>query len=168
MKQVKILAIATLIALGLTCGCTQLGFEQQVPQKTAEMKANEELRKAELAQRAIAEAMENDKVRLNYPIRDSISIQVVLESQKAYDNIQLGLSILDNARADEDVPEMENPKFFPKYFSMVNINLDDGLLYISNAEAANFARVMYLEYQQKVITPLYKRKLGGAKVLSGK
>jgi hypothetical protein len=92
-----------------------------------------------------------------YAIRENLQVKVTLENQKAYDAVQMGLYMLQHARAKdgERVPGIEEPDFFPEFFVMINVDISDGLLLITEEEAKNFARAMYLEYQKKVVPSDY-------------
>ena len=89
-------------------------------------------------------------VSITYPIDDDLEVKVVFESQKAIDATQLGLSMLSKERQFVRIVRVEDPDFFPEYFAMVNIKIEDGLLFVSNKEAENFAKIIYLQYQKKV------------------
>ena len=90
-----------------------------------------------------------------YSINETLSVKITLENQRTYDAIQLGLYLLQYMEEDEQIPGVEDEKFFPKYFAMINIEIEDGLLFISEKEAKNFVCDMYLEYQKKVVPPNY-------------
>jgi hypothetical protein len=92
-----------------------------------------------------------------YSIRETLHVKVKLENQKAYDAVQMGLYMLQHARKGEEkkVPSVEDPDFFPEFFVMINVDISDGLLLISEEEAKNFARAMYLGYQKKVVPTDY-------------
>ncbi len=89
-------------------------------------------------------------LQFSYQIRDSLDAQVTFENRKAYNAVQLGLTLLNKCRIKDYVPAIEEQEFFPEFFAMVNINVSDGLLYISEKEAIDFSRAMYVEYQKKV------------------
>lgn len=89
-------------------------------------------------------------VAISYPIDDDLEVKIVFESQKAIDATQLGLSMLSKERQFVRIVRVEDPDFFPEYFAMVNIKIEDGLLFVSNKEAENFAKIIYLQYQKKV------------------
>jgi hypothetical protein len=95
---------------------------------------------------------------LNYPVQEGITVQVTLENQTAYNATQLGLFIVGHLLKTEKPVSVESPDFFPKYFSMINVDIEDGLLYISEKEATDFARQSYLEYQRSTAKVLYKTK----------
>lgn len=107
------------------------------------------------------------KTRLErtYPVREELSVMVTFESGKAYDDVQMGLYILDKMLDDEKVPSIDEPNFFPKYFTMVNRDINDGMLYIDEAEGEHFSKVIYLEYQKRVLAPYLKKKMNGGRVL---
>jgi hypothetical protein len=92
----------------------------------------------------------NESLRFSYQIRNSLDAQVTFENRRAYDAVQLGLTLLNKCRTKDYVPAIEDQEFFPEFFAMVNINVGDGLLYISEKEAKEFAKAMFLEYQNKV------------------
>ncbi len=98
----------------------------------------------------VAPKVEPTDVAISYPIDDDLEVKVVFESQKAIDATQLGLSMLSKERQFVRTIRVEDPDFFPEYFAMVNIKIEDGLLFVSNKEAENFAKIIYLQYQKKV------------------
>lgn len=91
-----------------------------------------------------------ESVPISYPIDDTLEVKIIFESQRAVDATQLGLSMLSKHREMQRTVRVEEPEFFPEYFAMVNIKIEDGLLFISNKEAENFAKIIYLQYQKKV------------------
>jgi hypothetical protein len=65
----------------------------------------------------------------------------------------MGLYLLQKTKGkvEKEVPNIEDDAFFPEYFVMVNIDIKDGLLYVSENEAKVFAHAMYIEYQKEVV-----------------
>jgi len=96
-----------------------------------------------------------NSIHFVYSINETLSVKITLENQRTYDAIQLGLYLLQSIEEDQKIPGIENEKFFPKYFAMINIDISDGLLFISEKEAKNFVCDIYLEYQKKVVPPNY-------------
>jgi hypothetical protein len=88
-----------------------------------------------------------------YKVRENLDVQVTFENETAYDAMQLGLTLLNKSQNNNYVPAVEEDAFFPEFFAMVNIDTSDGLLYISEKEAVNFAVIMFTQYQKKVLTP---------------
>ena len=113
----------------------------------------------ELSRVALQEAVVNDlpstaaddKLVFTYSVRENLDVQVVFENETAYDAVQLGLSLLNKFSEKDYVPGVEEEAFFPKFFAMINVEIRDGLLYISEKEAVAFATSMYMEYQRKVM-----------------
>jgi hypothetical protein len=101
---------------------------------------------------------QDEAVYLSYPVQEGITVQITLENQTAYNATQLGLFIVGHLLKTEKPVSVESSDFFPKYFSMINVNIEDGLLYISEKEATDFARQSYLEYQRGTAKVLYKTK----------
>jgi len=93
-----------------------------------------------------------------YSISQRLNVKVTLENQKAYDAVQMGLYLLRQTKPEcerAQVPSVEDAAFFPQYFVMINVDISDGLLTISENEAKNFARSMYLDYQKKIVPAEY-------------
>ena len=88
-----------------------------------------------------------------YKVRENLDVQVTFENETAYDAVQLGLSLLNKCQEKKYVSGVEEADFFPEFFAMVNIDTSDGLLFISEKEAVNFASMMFTEYQKKVLPP---------------
>lgn len=124
-------------------------------------------RQAELdAQQAEMEARQA-ALTLTYPLREDVAVQVRFESTKAMDDVQMGLFILNKMLEDETVPDLDEEAFFPKYFSMVNTNIDNGLLYIDNEEAEYFSHRIYQAYQRKTLEPYLEKQKQAPRVLGG-
>lgn len=98
-------------------------------------------------------------LQFNYPVRESLDVSITFENQRAYDAVQLGLSLLDQRKDMGNVPGIEDPEFFPDFFALVNLDITDGLLMISEVEAANFARETYLQFQKTIVPPGYLRNM---------
>ena len=96
---------------------------------------------------------EGKKMVFSYMVRENLDVQVTFENETAYDAVQLGLSLLNKCQVEAYVPGVEEQTFFPEFFAMVNVDTSDGLLYISEKEAVNFASAMFIEYQNKVLPP---------------
>ena len=107
-----------------------------------------------LKQKDVTEATipnpDSQRLNFSYEIRDSLDAQVTFENRKAYNAVQLGLTLLNKCRIKDYVPAVEEQDFFPEFFAMVNVDVSDGLLYISEKEAVDFSRAMFAEYQKKV------------------
>ncbi len=113
------------------------------------------------------ESATQPRASYSYPIDDTLEVKVEFESMRAVNACQLGLSMLSKARDLETPIRVENSEFFPEYFAMVNVNIEDGLLYVSNLEAENFARIIFLEYQKKVAPSECLRKMRKRRVIDG-
>ena len=96
---------------------------------------------------------EDSKLVFTYKVRENLDVQVTFENETAYDAVQLGLSLLNKCQDKRYIPGVEEAAFFPEFFAMVNIDIQDGLLFISEKEAVNFASFMFTEYQRKVLPP---------------
>jgi len=101
-----------------------------------------------------------------YPLKEGLHLQVKFESDNAYDASQLGLFMMCKTEKREKVVGVEDAEFFPKYFSIINSNIDDGLLYISEKEATTFAQAAYLQYQTGVTSAADLHKYKKTRVLS--
>jgi|GEM_PF-3473112 len=92
-----------------------------------------------------------DKVNSqSYTLKEGLDLQVTFQNRKAYDAVQLGLFMLGKTGNQEAFISIEDQDFFPRYFALVNVDIDDGILYISESEASQFARAAYLQYQDNV------------------
>lgn len=85
-----------------------------------------------------------------YNLKEGLDLEVSFESPKTYDASQLGLFMLSKTEQRPAVVSVEDDDFFPKYFAIINQNIDDGLLFISEEEATSFAQAAYLQYQSAV------------------
>ncbi len=133
--KINILLIAVgIMALSLATGCSSM-LNKLKPEAVPE---------------ATIPDSSSQPLQFSYQIRDSLDAQVTFENRKAYNAVQLGLTLLNKCRIKDYVPAVEEQEFFPEFFAMVNINVSDGLLYISEKEAIDFSRAMYVEYQKKV------------------
>lgn len=103
-------------------------------------------------------ATTDKSVSFSYPIDDKLDVMVKFECKKAVDATQLGMLLLNKAEGVEPSVRVDSPGFFPEYFAMVNVNIEDGLLYISNREAKNFVQVVYKNYQKKSESTDFMRK----------
>jgi hypothetical protein len=134
MKKYFLLIIVGIMALSLATGCSSMLNRlnsQAVPEATIPDASSQPL-------------------QFSYQIRDSLDAQVTFENRKAYNAVQLGLTLLNKCRIKDYVPAIEEQEFFPEFFAMVNVNVSDGLLYISEKEAIDFSRAMFVKYQNKV------------------
>jgi hypothetical protein len=134
MKKYILLIAVGIMVLGLVTGCSSM-LNKRNPQTVPET--------------AILDTS-SQPLKFSYQIRDSLDAQVTFENRKAYNAVQLGLTLLDKCRIKDYVPAIEEQEFFPEFFAMVNVNVSDGLLYISEKEAINFSKAMFAEYQKKV------------------
>lgn len=85
-----------------------------------------------------------------------LQVNITFESDKAREATQLGLYMISQNEGREETLNIDDEEFFPKYFSMINTEVSDGLLYISNSEAYNFALVTYTKYQDDVTPEAYQ------------
>ncbi len=134
MKKYILLITVGIMALSLATGCSSM-LNKLKPEAVPE---------------ATIPDSSSQPLQFSYQIRDSLDAQVTFENRKTYNAVQLGLTLLNKCRIKDYVPAIEEQEFFPEFFAMVNINVSDGLLYISEKEAIDFSRAMYAEYQKKV------------------
>ena len=141
MRRKKTLLWIGAVVLFLTTGCAG-SWNRMDPQSDVKLQSP---------------CVTGNPVYFTYSIRETLHVKVTLENQKAYDAVQMGLFMLQHARdkEEEKVPSIEDQAFFPEFFVMINVDISDGLLLISEEEAKNFARAMYLGYQKKVVPSDY-------------
>jgi len=101
-----------------------------------------------------------------YPLKEGLSLEVTFENQRAQDASQLGLFMLSKTEDREKVVSVEDAEFFPKYFAIINSNIDDGLLFISEKEARSFVQAAYLQYQSSVTSKVDLQKYRKTHVLT--
>jgi hypothetical protein len=98
----------------------------------------------------VAPSLDSGPYRHFYPLSDALDLEITFENDRAYDAVQLGLYLLSRSEGLEEAVTVEDPVFFPRYFSIINMDIKDGLLFISQREATRFARAAYGQYQGKV------------------
>lgn len=148
MKPVTRLLVAISSLLVVT-GCVNLGSVFRSPgQKGVEQAA-----------------LPANAIPVSYPVQEGLSVQVTFENQKAMDATQVGLILLSKSRGQQTAVSVEAPEFFPEYFAMVNLDIEDGLLFVSESEARHFARAAYKGYQSGVVPPEYFEDMRQPKVL---
>lgn len=152
MRTTIIMISALTLLLSMVTGCSSLNNALKDINATPS-------EKIETAAMAAEPKTIEGPLNFNYPVRETLDVSITFENHKAYDAVQLGLSLLDQSKEMGDVPSIEDPDFFPDYFSLVNIDISDGLLLITEEEAANFARETYLEYQKKIVPAGYLRSM---------
>jgi len=101
-----------------------------------------------------------------YSLKEGLDLEVSFESRKSYDASQLGLFMLSQTEKRPAVVSVEDDDFFPRYFSIINVNIEDGLLYISEDEATHFAQAAYLQYQSGVTSATDLKKYKKTHVLT--
>lgn len=85
-----------------------------------------------------------------YKVEEGLVEEVTFQSQKAIDNIQMGLIYYAKCNG-EGIVKVGSDEFFPKYFTMVDQKLDYGRsFYISENEASAFAMKWHDLYKSKV------------------
>ncbi|MBU0755110.1 MAG: hypothetical protein KJ645_08205 [Planctomycetes bacterium] len=106
-----------------------------------------------------------DRLHFTYPIQEGLDVKVSFENQKTYDAAQLGLFLLATKEHQAKVTSVEASEFFPKYLTLINMDIKDGLLFISEKEATNFARASYISYQKEITSPDYLNSMKEHRVL---
>ncbi len=121
--------VLSVAAVVLSVGCARLGTGRGLLSRRADVPA---------------------PLDFTYPAQEGVEVRIVFENERAYDAVQLGLYLLAQIEKREETLRVENKDFFPKYLAVVNTDIADGLLRISEREAKAFARSTYVGYQQMV------------------
>lgn len=101
----------------------------------------------------------------SYNPGERLRVNITFQSEKAREATRLGLYMISQNEGREKTLNIDDEEFFPKYFSIINTEVSDGMLYISNQEAYNFALLSYTKYQDDV-TPEEYRDLRKRQILS--
>lgn len=141
MKRVNTLLWVAAVFLFLTTGCT----------------ASRNNMGSHSAPTLHSPGVGSGEVYFTYPLGETLNVKVTFENREACDAVEMGLYLLrqTNGEDEEEVPFVEDQAFFPKYLVMINVDISDGLLLISENEAKHFAHAKYLEYQKKVVPSDY-------------
>ncbi|MFH1999342.1 MAG: hypothetical protein ABIK28_06660 [Planctomycetota bacterium] len=133
-----------LVLAALCCGCTGLPFKGNDGLDSSASASHKQL----------------------YSLKEGLDLEVSFENRKTYDASQLGLFMLSQTEKRPSVVSVEDDDFFPKYFSIINVNIGDGLLFISEEEATGFAQAAYLQYQSAVTSESDLKKYKKTHVLT--
>lgn len=104
-------------------------------------------------------------VAIHYPVNKGLDIAITFENARTCDAVQLGLLMMAHLEGLEKVPGYDDPSFFPRYFAMINTDIEESLLYISEKEATMFARAAYLGYQKSVTKADYLEDIREPRIL---